>query len=280
MSDSIPACKEGATESKYHLSVGKKKVILTIHESIDSFMIYAGGLRTYCIQLQIMKPESSYARIADVRIGNLSKLAYHIDCTDQRDFQRGIDTTNLVKCILSYVHDTYPYVSHLSFTDMSTRPCDSGAVVSLPELSYLTTGKTWYEMHFSAFLEPPYADLFNQEHAKFQSLKQYIPWGTLERDFFGKMPPGTEDLYAASPTWQAFFHEIRNRMGVSDFCSFASPWLTPFMRQFMKFSFSNAHYSMPVRGGFPYEIRPYISGGRRKRYTQKAYAYRSSRDER
>lgn len=275
----LPKVKQGAIEKKQRVKIGRKSLLLTIHESADSYLLYVGGRDLFCIQAQIFKEDSIYARLTDIKIGNLPHLYYNIECSLEHDFQRGIDTNNIVRFLLSYVANTYPYVTQLSFTDASYRTCDTGTVVPLPELSYLTSGETWYQKNFGATLGEKWKAEFQEAGTHFQAVKKLIPWKTLTSDYFGDLDGDAEELFNRAATWQDFFRGIRDRMGAAEFCKFAAPWIVAFMHQFMPFPFSRATYFMPVRGDLvEYELQPYASGGH-KAFTRRRRRQRA-RDER
>jgi hypothetical protein len=267
-------------ETKYRVKIGRKTLLLTIHESDSSYLLYVGGHELFCIQVQLFKENSVYARFQDVSIGHLPHLYYNVECSLEHDFQRGIDTNTIVRFIQTYIAKEYPYITQLSFTDASYRTCDNGGVTPLPELSYLTTGKTWYQKNFDAVLDPARLAEFEAVDKRFQALKPLIPWNTLNTDYFGTLDSYAEELFNRSETWQDFFRDLRDRMGAAEFCEFCSSWIHRFMLQFMRFPFSRVTYYMPVRRDIiSYELQKYSSGGARRSFTRKRRA-QQPRDER
>jgi hypothetical protein len=173
----------------------------------------------------------------------------------------------ILKLFLSYIHTHYPHVRSLKFEDASYRACDNGQIVDLAEMSYLTTGSTWYEKNFGAILDPASQAQFKALETKFQTFKGELSWDSF-RGFITTALPLAEaelkSLYESSTTWQDFFGALREKLGVEKFCPFVAPWLRTFMEFGFKRSFIQFAYRMPVEGNtIPFTELPYVRGGRR-----------------
>lgn len=230
----------------------------------------------YCLHASIQKKDSSFGRIFDISKGNLHKIQFNIQCSLENNFTRGHDTNQILKFILTQIKDKFPWIKNLMFNDASERTCDNGEIISLATLSYLTTGKTWYEKNFGAFLEPSAQKEFKQKEAKFQEQKQKLSWEMMKESIQGNLPLPEEDmkqLQEESKTWQDFFGGLRDKAGIAEVCEFLSPWVSDFIHQFFEYEFMKTKYVMPV---VSYPIQQTITeqqrGGKRltRRYLRKS----------
>lgn len=255
----IPKKKADAIETRLMLKLNGKGILLTIHESPRSTLLYMGGRHLHCISAQIIKPNAP--------IGNLMTVDFNTQCSIENDFQRGIDTKALTRLMLSYISHNYPFVKDMKFDDVSTRSCgDSDQYVFLSEMSYITTGQTWYQRNFSAYLDPVSLSEFQEADQQFQTLKQTLSWSTLIDRYILQESP-FQMLYETENTWQDFFRALRGQMGVEEFCDFIAPWLHSFLQDTMRFQFVHRKYFMPVTSvnGIEYTMSPYTRGGRSTR---------------
>lgn len=255
----IPKKKEDAIETRLMLKLNGKGILLTIHESPRSTLLYMGGRHLHCVSAQIIKPNAP--------IGNLMTVDFNTQCSIENDFQRGIDTKALTRLMLSYISHNYPFVKDMKFDDVSTRSCgDSDQYVFLSEMSYITTGQTWYERNFSAYLDPVSLSEFQEADQQFQTLKQTLSWSTLTDRYILQESP-FQMLYETTNTWQEFFSALRGQMGMEEFCDFMAPWLHSFLQDTMRFQFVHRKYFMPVTSanGIEYTMSPYTRGGRSTR---------------
>jgi hypothetical protein len=262
----IPEWQRGVTVERHIVFMNKKSLIVTIHNTVSSTTIYIGNDKTYCIDAMIMKPSSG----ADIRIGILEKIRYDEECVlGENRFERGRDTTALLKLLLSYIHDNYPHVTHLLFNDMSMRVCDDGNEVSLALMSYLATGKTWYETHFGAFRDTVAEQTFRQREGLFQEAKTRVSWEAMSGFINAPLPIPEEEmriLYNAAATWQEFFGPLRARIGIQQFCIFLAPWIRNFAMCYLRDTFTSPQFLLPVGNyGIHYKTR----GGKRHRRTKR-----------
>lgn len=271
----IPTPKMGATVSHHKLKVGTKSILLTKHESSDSIMLYFGSKYTYCIEAQVTKEDSLFARIQDVSIGHLGHVYYHLECSLEHNFRRGLDTTMITRLSLSYIRAMYPHIRLMKFNDMSHRTCDNGHVIELAEMNYISTGKTWYEKHFHAYIEP--TDLVQMERREraFQEKKKSITWDMFKGFILADLPLPEGELreaYNSAKTWQKFFGPLRERLGVGEFSNWVVPWLHRFIEIHMEVNFAAVKYLMPIEGNtISYEEQSYRATGG---YTRKHFRLR------
>lgn len=252
--------------TKHKLHVGSKSLLLTIHESDSIVILYIGGHDKYCIEALVYKQVAE----EDVSQGHLSHVYYNVNCSLENNFQRGVDTDMIVKLLMAYIKDTYPYVSSLRFEDTSYRTCDNNQIVELAEMNYVYSGKTWYEMKFGAYLDGKDALVFTEANRIFQAKKESMNWNSFKKYITIPLPYDDsilETMYTTSLTWQDFFSSLRNKMGVADFCTFLSPWFHRFMNIIFKLNLSRLKYILPLTKSVSYTMTPYVRGG--KRHTRK-----------
>lgn len=259
-------------ETKKTVQAGTKQIIITTHELNTSYAIYLGGPGDiYCIDIQVLKDIELNRRYFDIDTANLNNIYYDRECSIDKNFRRGTDTTMILRLAMAYIHENYPYVNKLRFKDASSKECDNGHVVELYNMSYLTTGQTWYEKNFNAYIEKE-ADRrkIESDKRKFQEKKQVLPWEVISQFIRTSYPieeTEMETIYNNTNTWQDFFGRLRNKIGIAEFCNFISPWMRNFVQQIMSFDLSSPQYIIPIEGQqIPYsEIR----GGKRRIYTRK-----------
>ena len=254
----LPKKKADAVESRILLRLNRKSILLTVRETPRSILLYMGGRHLYCCSAQIIKPANE--------ISNLITVDFNTQCSIENDFQRGIDTTMLVRLMITYIARTYPFVTTLKLDDVSTRTCDDNSYVHLSELSYITTGKTWYERQSPAYLDNSAAAEFKEADRTFQALKSTLSWADITDRYILEDTP-FDDLYRATGTWQEFFRAVRDTMGMSEFCTWCATWLHLFLQDTLPFQFPYKKYFIPVATSTPvdYKEEPYTQGGRSTR---------------
>ena len=138
-------------------------------------------------------------------------------------------------------------------------------------MSYLISGKTWYEKHFNAYLEPKSKTEFDKFEKEFQKKKKEISWDLMKSIITSPFPmeeSEIENYYNNSATWQEFFKSISDKVGISEFCIFIAPWLGTFLNLFFKVNIQYLTYRFPVKKySVQYSITEYQKGGRK--YTRK-----------
>ena len=270
----IPITREGTTEIKKVLRVGPKSLLLTIHENENFIHFYIGGTELYCIYGYITKQTSVFAKLSSPAYGFLPEFKWNVVCSIEGGFVRGFDIRMIVRLLTAYIAENYPWVIGLHFIDTSEKVCGPGESVRLANLSFLTTGKTWYEKTFGAYIdEDDYGAGEKQEIERFQEMKQSFPWPMMQCVMGVQDNHELQTLYESAPTWQDFFGPLQTLMGVQAFCEFAAPWLDTFMDTVARVRFSKSTYVMPIHQTPPvgYTVSEFTHGSRRyrKRQTRK-----------
>jgi len=264
--------KRGTKVSYHTLKVGSgaKSLKLTIHETADTVTLYIGGHDVYCIDFLFYKPDSPYGRIFDVSLGYLSHVYYDMQCSLEHNFRKGLDTHMIMKLLITYIKANYPHIRGIKLKDASYKTCDNDQHILLSEMSYLTTGRTWYEKNFNAYINPTDKAKFDAAVREFDTHKESISWEMFQSFIKGPLPePISEDAlktaYETSATWIIFFTKLRDMVGVSQFCIFAAPWLHSFVMAIMRFDFTSVEYIIPVDDTHKinYTRENYKRGGRR-----------------
>lgn len=270
----IPKPNSGVVEELVALRIDNKTIRLTKHISSSTISLYFGGHEQYCVHAQLFRKTDETPAFIDTTVGNLVQVYYHQQCSLEDNFKRGVDTTRLIKVAIHYINKEYPYVKSLKFTDASTRKCDDGTIVNLSEMSFVTYGKTWYEIYFKAFLSPRHNQQYIHEMSEFQKKKQKMSWKFLLPHITSHNPfPIGEDtmklLYESTITWQEFFSELKERVGVSEYCSFLSSWLHSFIETFTSLRFLMMDFYIPIDSDLfeDYKEVKYNRGG--KRFTRR-----------
>lgn len=277
----VPEVNKNTKETKIKLQMGNKSILLTIHENNDYFNLYFGGHNTYCLHIQIVKQNSPFKEIQPIHIGFLHKIRYDELCSLDNKFIRGQDTNMILNLAITFIEKYFNYVKELEFKDASTRECDNGIVVSLSKLSYLTSGETWYQKNFSAYLKKADLDKFNLIHNEFQNSKINFTWNMMESIITTNYPEeyDIENIFNSTKTWLEFFVKVRNSIGVSNFCIFISPWFENFLDMYMKFNFLNEKYYIPIKNkNIEIKLYPYVKGGRRETRKNTRIQRKKSRD--
>ena len=257
------------------LKVGSKSLKLSVYETFDSFILFVGGHELYCIEAMLYKPTSPFVTELGypLHVGRLVQIYYNVNCSLEKNFQRGIDTNNILKVLCSFLRTRFPYLTELTFTDASSRTCDNGQDVELAEMTFLRTGKTWYEKNYGAYLhEDSYIPFMKMQSRlekartlSWDDFKQYIP----NVDYLKNDVLDLKTAYESSTTWQDFFGLLSDAIGISEFCVFVAPWMHDFFKSVTNTSFSSFTYVLPIKNvpEIDYQELNYIRGG--SKFTRK-----------
>ena len=247
-------------------------MVITEFHTEDFTTIYIGSATIYCIDITLSRDIGNTYKSQ----GFLTKIRWDGKCSINRPFEQGADTIMILKLAMTYVHRTYPTVTEMVFTDMSTRQCDNGGSVSLSAMKLFTDGTTWYESNLHATLDPGSEVKYNamMDYAKEQ--KKNLPWETFVYDT--KSNPTLlgidriKETYESSKTWQEFFLYVRSQLGVSKFCICLSDrgWFDNFILTRLRFSLMTIPYLIDVSVyDTEYKLAPMTGGKRRSKGVQR-----------
>jgi hypothetical protein len=279
MDNNIPVPGPGMNVKKIVLRVGATRLLLTIHTTLDSELLYIGSAETYCAYAQIVQPSSPFYAAMEHSDATLVKIQYNVNCTLEKNFQRGIDTSMIMALMIAIIKERFPFLTGVQFTDASYRTCDNNETVELPEMYYVATGKTWYETRFGAQLVSDDVPKFLDKTVRFQEKKLLIPWISMKREMrlplsFPIPDEELQQMYDNAATWQEFFGPLRSRIGVEEFCIFVAPWLHGFIKKLLRFNFAGATYRIPFDSAkvpsVIYTTEPYAKGAWRTQTRKRA----------
>jgi hypothetical protein len=247
----IPPTRDGIISETHILKFGSKEFLLTIHKSSNTHNLYLGGSHTYCINILIYLPESTYVMLGlnNPRECSVEHFYYSNLCSFSGGYQRGVDTSLIFNLMIAFIKKNYQIITTVKLKDYSTRECDNGGNVNLYEMYYILYGKTWYQAKYNAYLLPKDLDNFTNSDRNFQEKKNLIGWTN-----FKEMPIWPDDIdldiieeyYNTTDTWQDFFSKIRDYITISSFCSFILPWITEFLKSTMKYNFQAPSYYIDI----------------------------------
>ena len=260
-------------ESKGGNKTTKKVMIITTYETINTIRIYIGNRDIYCMDVQLLKDSETQTATT----GHLEKARWDTVCSLDEPFGKGTDTILMIKTLINYIKNTYPNVEALTFNDMSTKTCDDGSSVSLAAMKLFTDGETWYETHFDISLDTYNKSLYEtikktinekKRELSFDKFSMYSNTSALSIQN-GKL----RIIYDESDTWQKFFSEIRNIVGISKLCVWLSKnnWFDIFLHTILKVNIASILFMLEVR---PYDniIYKLINNiGGKYRFSRKNY---------
>ena len=230
-------------------------------ESKKSINIFIGGPDKWCIHCEIHKNGGSFKPM-----GYLVKIRYDILCSLTHNFSKGKDTKQIMILLLQYLYNNYPSVKELNFNDMSTKKCDNKQDINLAVMTYLYSGKTWYEKNFGAYLADYNINIMNMYIDKLNKAK-HIPWDEM-KETINIEYDNIEELYNNSKIWKEFFETIYKELEIADFCNSISPWIDSFILKYFN-NLQGLNYLMPVNNkNLKYTESEYVKKG--GRYTRKA----------
>lgn len=250
---------------RHQLKIDNHTIILTTYETESSITIYLGGVKHWCIHSTLHKDNNNKIK----EEGYLVKIRYDLLCSVEEKIQRGGDITKLLKLLIQYIHDTYPEVKYLSFNDLSTRRCDNESNINLAVMTYLYSGKTWYEKNFDVTISIQSKETLDKIVKKFNKSKKES-WSVIRDTIYNyKELKYTEceieKIYEEAITWNEFFEAIFKKIGIAKFCIFVSPWLDSFTIQYFN-NLMGLSYDMPIKATNIVYTKNEFVGGRYKSY--------------
>ena len=266
----IPKNQEGYAERHEIVNIGPNKLLMTIRTGVTDDLIYMGSKKVYCIYALVPKYIDE-APDEQIDTGTFQELKYDNQCALGDNLATGVDSTLLVKLMVTYIARKYPYIKELRFSDASYKTCDDGTRTELSEMTYLTIGKTWYEKHFDAFVEYDSNSSYTRDMEYVQQKKNTTTWDhLLKRIPSLRKFEDMRGIYENATTWQEFFSAVRDRLGgIAQFCMFASKWLHIFTTQYLRLRFTKYTYILPIKDyGIQYTTESYTSGGGRRKMTK------------
>lgn len=272
-----PHPRDNEILTKTVIRIGTSKSFLVAkYESSKSINIYIGGHIKWCINCDIIKRDNIIQQI-----GYLNQVRYDIKCSLEHSFLKGIDTKQIVYYLVQYIHNRYPEVKELLFSDLSIRQCDNSAYVNLAVMTYLYSEQTWYEKNFGAYIAPISIEEYNKLKENYEKVdkngRNKVDWEIMTNTIMNNMSltkmsdNELEALYNKSKTWKEFFEPIYNKIKIDKFCIFISTWLSTFINRYFN-TLHGLKYMIPIKDNkIEYIELEYKTGGRRftRKSTQK-----------
>jgi hypothetical protein len=273
-----PNKTDDETLTKTKIKIGTKNILLATYEKERRINIYVGGHDKWCIYCELIKDNGIVKEL-----GYLIQIRYDLLCSLDDNFTRGHDIKQLIRFLIQHIYNNYPMVKGLSFNDLSTKQCNNEIDVNLAVMTYLYSGKTWYQKNFDVIVSPQSIDNWNKNIEKLTNAKQ-LQWdeisNTIRLETLLSLTKSKDDtllfqneddvkiLYDESKTWQDFFGEINKQIEIADFCDFISNWIVKFIAHY----FSNLYdltFILQIKDlDISYNQSEYQRGG--KRFTRKA----------
>lgn len=256
--------REAITATQERVTVGNRTMYITTFTSKFSVSMYIGSKTIYCIDIHLYKSSDDQFE----PIGELNKIRWDNQCSIDDSFEHGTDTMMILELAMTLIHKRYPNITHIRFTDMSSRKCDNGTDVDLAAMKYFTDGRTWYEDRFHAVIDPrsetTYEKMIRDANAikstmTWQMFTSYAPLDTLKMNH-----EHVEKVYEASDTWQEFFSAIRDEIGKGPFCVWLSQknWFDNFVRGKLRFHLMSVAFLLDVsRFHIDFQLESNHAGG-------------------
>jgi hypothetical protein len=255
---------------KQKVTVDNKTMVITEYHTKRIITIYIGSAKIYCVDITLYKDDNDICRPR----GDLNNIRWDGECFLYHPFEQGTDTIMIFKLAMTYIHRTYPTVTEVTFTDMSTRQCDNGASVSLSSMKLFTEGKTWYESHLHAHMDPGSEVKYKAMMAYTIEQKKAISWNEFV-DYTSNNSTilhinRIKEIYQSSKTWQEFFLYVRSQLGMSAFCICLSEdgWFDTFIQKRLDFNLMSIRYMIhPSSYDMKYILEP-AKGGNAQRLSK------------
>lgn len=223
-------------ERREEIQTTVNKFLLTVRTSDYSTMIYIGGLDSWCISAQVIHSDS------------IASLCHDEGCSLSGRYRRDIGTQHIVALALSYIHDNFPHVTHITFDDSSKRSCGDLQSIDVPSFYYVFYGATWYMVKMGAtFLNASDEELFTRQSQRFQELKR--SWEEFDSHVTTEHPLPLEtmkQLFNESSTWEVFFNQLKERVDIGDLWFYMAPWIDAFVKKLTDLHFHSMKMVMPV----------------------------------
>ena len=182
-----------------------------------------GGTGDKCVNITVQTPvDPRMFKLMDPSEAHLNRIDYSSACrVGGVKLDSGAGTRRMLRTAFEFVvrharERLGVEVKSFKLTDASSVPCLGGSV-SLPVLSFLQKGATWYEFHFGAKPKDPWMRLvYDKGAAAFASPEGKPSFTELERTAEADLS-GRKNAFDAAPTLKAFFRRLEDAEG-KQFC--------------------------------------------------------------
>lgn len=200
-----------------------------------------------CLSLNISTVESLSVipnnKIDTAKLCNIEALYNCVLEDDAEDlFSKYSFGKELLEWVIEYIKTEFKHVKFLELDDQSYIPCNRETNETLDLLTYsiAVNKKTWYELHFNAFINDK--QLYEKYNKQIQvySLESTKSdnWDTFflknftsmyARDTILQNEGLYKNMYEESKTFPEFFRKLANAVGKEEKCKFFKWWLQEFI---------------------------------------------------
>lgn len=201
-------------------------------------VLYLGGYRKGCVEVILCKSKDIDPRFSFLapHIAKMPKVEYDNRCSvNDGGLEKGKGTKTMIRTMIELVRKYYLHITHIEVDDASYFECARGVTVSLPHMTVVASGKTWYEKHFYAVLRDPvlytrYREQIQEEflspkNVSFENVFQHVLVDHRVANLVQKL----KDFYDQDQPLTHTFQSALNRLGKDDYCRTVSPWIDQFV---------------------------------------------------
>ena len=210
-----------------------------------------GDPKKPCLSLNIFTKEASDMIEKGIdRTAKLSNIESLYECVIEQsneDFSKYSFGKELLQWVISYIKSQHKQVELLQLTDESYIPCNRMPLDTVDLLSYSIAlhSKTWYELHFNAYInDKQQYNNYKKDIEVYSSplTKSANSWDTFflknitsvyTRDKILENEELYKSLYEDSDTFPEFFKKLSNVIGKENKCKFFKTWLQEFINSYV-----------------------------------------------
>lgn len=207
--------------------------------------IFIGNQQIYCAYAQVYHTDDGIAR----EMADLHKIRWDSECSYDEPFKQGEDTAMLFSLLITLIKDRFPTVKVVSFNDASSRKCDNNmGTMNLGVMKLFTDGKTWYEQHFKAYIDPNNKTAYENKMKESNDTKRQMTWEEAKRNIewnaSGIAESELKQKYEETTTWRQWLRWIRTTLKDSAFCIWLTKndWFDIFVRSVLRFDIMNYRF--------------------------------------
>ena len=206
-----------------------------------------------CLSLTIFTEDAEQFFGPDtIKTAKLSNIEALYNCVIEDDdsknyFSKYSFGKELLLWVIKYIKSNFTHVKYLELDDESYIPCNRENIQTLDLLSYsiAVNCKTWYELHFNAYL--PSKSNFDNYKMKVKTFcssefKSKISWelfflkyvtSRYANDIIKADEKTYENMYNNAKTFPEFFRTLSDFIGKEKRCIFFKHWLQSFVKNFV-----------------------------------------------
>lgn len=246
--------------SRYKITSEGRTFILTVFEGYNKFTFFLGGYILYCIHANFSRTKIGTL----IDFGSLTRLRYNIYYKKIEN-----DDTLMIRLMAAYIKNNYPSMTFLMFTDFSNFNDDKWEPFSITNTNLFIDGISWYQKHFQVRMQPEHYKIHTQIIKNANDEKMRMTWSQfcysyLPRTTLPETKVPMEEIYNTSITWQEFFKNIRDDIGVTNLYNWflEKSWFFLFLKLMKYDMIYIGGYITPADFSQEYTIEPFTGGWR------------------